>query len=224
VTTTESVPGNAHPSGATGYTLVLPPPWRQIPVRSGTPKAVRQISDEAFRHLPRHISRDKVTPYRIELERRLTSAADQARRHGGTDLYLPVDLAHGTLLAASFIASEGWLGTAGELRASDIVPRLAAGAAEGASSARVTVDDAAGVRTEHISPADSPAEPGRGSRRVDYVLPVPGAAGRWLVVAFSALGAGDPADKFADLLVELFDAIMSTFRWTRASTGQQISQ
>jgi hypothetical protein len=221
VDTAVSVPGNAHPSGATGYTLVLPPPWRQIPVRYGTPKAIRQISGEAFRHLPRHISRDKVTPYRIELERRLTSAADQARRHGGTDLYLPVDLARGTLLAASFVASEGWLGAAGELRASDIVSRLAA---EDAGSARVTVDGAAGVRTEHISPADPPAEPGRGSRRVDYVLPVPGAGGRWLVFAFSALGAGDPGDKFADLLVELFDAIMSTFRWTRASTGQQIPQ
>lgn len=215
--TAVSVPGNAHLGGATGYTLVLPPPWRQIPVRSGTRKAVRQISDEAFRRLPRHISRDKVMSYRIELERRLTSAADQARRHGGTDLYLPVDLAHGTLLAASFVASEGWLGDAAGLRAGDIVSRLAA---EDASSTRVTVDGVAAVRTEHISSPDPSAEPGRGSRHVDYVLPVPGAAGRWLVFAFSALGAGDPGDTFADLLVELFDAIMSTFRWTRASTGQ----
>lgn len=36
----------------------------------------------------------------------------------------------------------------------------------------------------------------------------------WLVFAFSALGAGDPGDEFAHLLVGLFDAIMSTFTWT----------
>jgi hypothetical protein len=43
---------------------------------------------------------------------------------------------------------------------------------------------------------------------------VPGADDRWLVFAFSALGVGDPGDALAGLLVTLFDAIMSTFRWT----------
>ena len=53
------------------------------------------------------------------------------------------------------------------------------------------------------------------SRRVDYVLPVPTDLDRWVVVSFSTLGAGDPTDEFAQLLVELFDAIMTTFRWRR---------
>jgi hypothetical protein len=31
---------------------------------------------------------------------------------------------------------------------------------------------------------------------------------------FSTLGDGDPAGEYASLLADLFDAIMSTFRWT----------
>jgi hypothetical protein len=44
-------------------------------------------------------------------------------------------------------------------------------------------------------------------------VPVPGEAGRWLLFAFSTLGAGDPGDEVARVLVQLFDAMMSTFRW-----------
>jgi hypothetical protein len=55
-----------------------------------------------------------------------------------------------------------------------------------------------------------------GSRRVDYIVPVPGEVDRWLVIAFSTIGGGDPDDNVARLLVELFDAMMATFRWARA--------
>ncbi|MGH3816471.1 MAG: hypothetical protein ACRDRE_01680, partial [Pseudonocardiaceae bacterium] len=62
------------------------------------------------------------------------------------------------------------------------------------------------------------AEPGveHASRRVDYLLPVPADPDRWVIVSFSTLGAGDPTDDFAQLLVELFDAIMTTFRWRQS--------
>ena len=49
----------------------------------------------------------------------------------------------------------------------------------------------------------------------NYVLPVPGTAGDWLMIAFSVLDADGPAGQFAGLLIEVFDAMMSTFRWTR---------
>jgi hypothetical protein len=35
-----------------------------------------------------------------------------------------------------------------------------------------------------------------------------------MVITFSTLGDGDPSGQYAGLLAELFDAIMSTFRWT----------
>ncbi|MDJ0342751.1 hypothetical protein QMK19_23445 [Streptomyces sp. H10-C2] len=51
------------------------------------------------------------------------------------------------------------------------------------------------------------------SRRVDYVLPVPDAPGRCLAAAFSTPTA--TADhQLADVMVELFDAVMGTFRWS----------
>jgi hypothetical protein len=49
---------------------------------------------------------------------------------------------------------------------------------------------------------------------VDYVVAVPGDPDRYLAVAFSTFGGGDPDDAFARQLVELFDAMMSTWRWT----------
>ena len=47
------------------------------------------------------------------------------------------------------------------------------------------------------------------------MLKVPGDPERWLVIAFSTLGGGDPDDDIARLLAGLFDAMMSTFRWQR---------
>lgn len=48
------------------------------------------------------------------------------------------------------------------------------------------------------------------------MIPVPADPGRWITVVFSTLGAGDPQGALADLFVELFDAMMTTFRWSRA--------
>lgn len=54
------------------------------------------------------------------------------------------------------------------------------------------------------------------ARRVDYVLPLPDAPGRCLAVAFSTpVSVAEPP--LAELLVELFDAVMGTFRWDEAA-------
>ena len=79
----------------------------------------------------------------------------------------------------------------------------------------VSIDGAAGVRLER------PAGPGLafpvacGSLLVTYMLPVPGVPGDWLIVAFSVLDADGTAGRFARLLAEMFDAVMTTFRWAR---------
>ena len=49
------------------------------------------------------------------------------------------------------------------------------------------------------------------------MLAVPEDDTRWVTVGFSTLADGDPKGAFADVLVELFDAVMTTFRWTRSS-------
>lgn len=206
-------------SGAVGYRVVLPPGWHQIPLREGTSEAIKTIVARTFAQPPEGVSRDQLTPYRIELERRLSAAAGQARRNGGVHLYLPVTLRHGAAIAASFVVSEGSLGSLDDISPDMIVSALAAEeAAAGSDGDRtVTVDGVRGLRREHTAPPDPGQEEiGSGSRRVDYVIPVPGQQDRWLLIAFSTLGGGDPDDQFARILVELFDAIMATFRWTGA--------
>ena len=93
------------------------------------------------------------------------------------------------------------------------VPELAAPAPE--SAAAVPDPD-----PEHAAQAlrDLAAQP-PASRRVEYTVAVPGTGERWLIVVFSTLGDGDPAGGFADLLVELFDAMMTTFRWVHDTDG-----
>lgn len=209
-------PDDAQPSG---YTVVLPPGWHQIPVREGTGDAIKKIVDSAFAQPPEGVPRDKLTPYRIELERRLSSAAAQARRNGGVHLYLPVTVRYGTPIAASFVVSEGSLGSLEDISPEMVVSYLASGEGPVEDGSRTaTVDGAVGLRREHTAPASPEKGIDYGSRRVDYVLPVPGQRDRWLVIAFSTLGGGDPDDDYSAILVELFDAIISTFRWTR---GQQ---
>jgi hypothetical protein len=50
------------------------------------------------------------------------------------------------------------------------------------------------------------------SRQVDYLLPIPELQSDWLVIAFSVLDNETMGEKFSQLQVELFDAMMSTFR------------
>lgn len=197
---------------AAGYTVVLPPGWQQIPLRDGTGEAIRKIVGETLQQLPQGVSRDDLAPYRIELERRLESVASEARRRGGVQMYLPVAMRHGAPIAASFVVSEGSFGAP-----EGVEPEMAVSvaAAEGDGFTKVTVDGAPSLRLEQTAPADPARGVDYGSRRVDYVVPLPGQRDRWLIFAFSTLGGGDPDDQYARVLVELFDAIMSTLRWAQ---------
>jgi hypothetical protein len=193
---------------ACGYSIVIPPGWCRIPVRSGTDKAVRTAAREAASAWPGNAPPDRVGSHRVELERRLREAARDARRSGGIDLCLPVLPVDGTPLAASFVVSE-------------VLTRSSARAVMAQASddeARpVTISGTEGLRSERIHGPIPDRGIETGAHHVDYILPVPGYAGRWLVIAFSTLGAGDPEDNVAFLLTGLFDAMMTTFRWRWAS-------
>jgi len=197
-------------AGPAGYTLVLPPGWERIPARQGADDAIKAILDAKFKELPPDLPRDKLAPYRAEIEGKLRKAAAQARKNGAIDLYLPVQLRNGLPVPASFVVSEGAIPTAGVAEPDQIVGALVAESADGTP---VTVDGVTGARSERSSGPDPDQDIEYGSRRVDYMVPVPGEAGRWLLFAFSTLGAGDPGDEVARMLVQLFDAMMSTFRW-----------
>src|SRR3984885_1432230 len=193
----------------TGYAIMMPGGWRQVPVLHGTRKAITDVLDEVFARFPPGLARSTLMPCRLELERRMTEMARQARQNAAMDLYLPVEYIHGVAVPASIVVSRGTLGASGLLDVDEVIAQMTAGSPD---ASRVTVDGAAGVRLERT--ADPAREAQCGARQVDYVLPVPGKPGDWLISAFSSLEDRSPDGRFTQLLVELFDAIMSTFRWT----------
>jgi hypothetical protein len=80
----------------------------------------------------------------------------------------------------------------------------------------VEIAESTAVRRDSLVGAKGKQDAEAASRRVDYVIPVPQDASRWVVVSFSTVGAGDPEDEIAEATTELFDAIMTTFRWRAA--------
>ncbi|WP_282704216.1 hypothetical protein [Streptomyces sp. CC219B] len=190
----------------TSYSLVLPPGWRQIPLRHGTESALKRILDQAFENLPR----DEVFTYRRGLEGNLWQRVREARKADGLDLYLPVELMHGISVPASILVSETRMPSAEDVDPAELALFMAS---SGDGREVVDLDGAAAVRAERTEQAD----PDRGvqfpSRRVDYQVPVPGQPSRWLTVAFSTVGAEDVDGELSLLLVDLFDAVMTTFRW-----------
>ncbi|MGH3874368.1 MAG: hypothetical protein ACRDSR_23185 [Pseudonocardiaceae bacterium] len=197
---TEPAPPDHQASAPTGYTVVLPPGWSRIPLRRGTEQTITRILDRSFAGL----ARDRVATLRHELRGRLRELAERAREHGGLDLYVPTERMHGVTAAASFVVAEMSLDSAQQGDPARLAAQLLA---DDAHTTAVDVAATVATRAEYLVAAD--AERGDGSRRVDYVLAVPGDLGRWVVVSFSTLGSGD----LAQLLVELFDAVMTTFRW-----------
>jgi hypothetical protein len=213
---TQAEPGQARaaPRAAAGYAMVLPPGWRRIPVRQGTAEAIKEILDEVVGRVGSSGDREKLVRARVEIQGRLTTMAARARENGGVDLYLPVEYVHGIAVPASFLVSEGAPGGLSDGSRDEIVAALAAA---DDSATLVEVDGVTGVRTELVAPPDPANDVPLASRRVDYVLPLPGPGCRWLMVVFSTLGDSDPEGEFAGILVQLFDAIMSTFQWTPAT-------
>ena len=213
--------GAATETPVTGYSLVLPTAWRRIPIQHGTRAAIRGIVDEVMRRYPKDLPRDKMTPYRIELERRLSDLARRARSTGGVDLYLPIEYVHGVTITASFVVSRVTLPVpeleSAEQVAVDSAQLVAYLTSEEGNASPVSVAGVNAARTESVAPPDPAEQVPFGSRRVDYVIPLPGHPTWWMLAAFSTIGDGDPAGQFAKLLVELFDAIMLTFRWARGT-------
>lgn len=217
--------GEADVAGPTvnGYRLILPPGWQRIPLRGGTKQTVDGILDRSFEGLPR----DRYGPIRHELEARLWRQIRAAQQNNGLDLYLPVELVHGRALAASIVVAEVRFDTGEEVPAAEVVAALVAASA---GTVMIELDGSPAVRTERVvrmSEQDAEVAKAEGgdeaemaeqaevqaSRRVDLTIPAPGETRRWLAVSFSTLGDGNPSGAVADLLVELFDAMMTTFRW-----------
>jgi hypothetical protein len=190
-----------------GYRIVLPPGWAQIPLRSGTEEVIQAVLDAVTAGLPGAVD---VAEARNWITAGLREAAAAARANNGIHLYLPLAQVHGVTIGASFVVADIGFGSVDPLDPALLVARLAAAP----SGAQVSIDGYRVSRTETVCAAD----PARGTpvpaRRVDYLMPFPDDPDRWLAVTCSALQLPAGDQDLSGTWIELFDAIMSTFRWT----------
>ncbi|MEV5979839.1 hypothetical protein [Streptomyces sp. NPDC052114] len=197
-----------------GFNLVPPPGWDTIPLQSGTREAIQRIVRKSVAQLPVGFPKDDIPKARLKLTKELKETVRQARKSDGLSLYLPVEPMHGMIIPASFVASEPLTAPRTGIGPEAVLRDLARDA-ENASVREL--DGTAAVRTLQKLPAD----PAKGvevpSWQVQYTVPIPDSApAQWLTFSFSTLVAPDMDTEFTETLVELFDAVMTTFRWSYA--------
>ena len=200
------------PHAPTGFNLVPPPGWDTIPLKQGTMEAVERIVRKSVSQLPIGFPKDDVPKARQRLTKELKKAARQARNSNGLTLYLPVERMHGLIIPASFIASEPLSAPTAGIEPEAVLVDLARDVED--PSVR-ELDGTASVRTLRKLPAAPDKGVEAPSWRVQYTVPIPNSSpAQWLTFSFSTLIASDIGPEFTETLVELFDAVMTTFRWS----------
>ncbi|MFE0256066.1 hypothetical protein [Streptomyces sp. NPDC059010] len=211
-----------------GYELVLPPGWVRIPLRDGTKEALESVLFSHMGQVPEGIPRDEAMRFRLDVRRQIEKQARAARRNGGLDLYLPVLPRGGIFLMASFIVAEMPLGQDRAAPPEAVLAQLAGEDGTDGSAARVEVAGAPALRRSYQSvpgteePRSAPEAVPQAAvqqaavpaRRIEYVIPVADDPGRWISINFSTPGDGDLDSEFTGVLVELFDAVVGTFKWS----------
>ncbi|MEU7717360.1 hypothetical protein [Streptomyces tibetensis] len=197
-----------------GFNLVPPPGWDVIPLHAGTQEAMDRIVHKAVRQLPPGFPKDDIPKARLKLTQEMKKVVRRAKSKGGMTLYLPTERLHGVALPVSIVASEP-IEIPRVRPASGPEAVLAALASETPGAEVRQLDDTAALRSERDVAADAAQGVEVAHRRVEYLVPVPDSTpDRYLTFSFSALIAPGSEPAFYDTLVELFDAVMSTFRWS----------
>lgn len=200
-----------------GYRLVLPAPWVRVPLDGDLERTVARLMDGAMKDVPKELPPDQVMPVRRRAEADLLRNLQEARDSSGVDAYLPVGLMHGNRLNATFIVSSA---VPDAMADEELTAHVVASLLTHSDSRPVTIDDTVWVRRERtVAASDRPGDRPEpiasfDTRRVEYRAPVPGDVRRWITVAFTTGGDGDLGSRTTALVVDLFDAIMGTWRWS----------
>ncbi|CAM5386590.1 MULTISPECIES: hypothetical protein [Streptomyces] len=196
-----------------GFNLVPPPGWDVIPLRVGTREAMDRIVRKAVAQLPPGFPKDDIPKARLKLTREMKKVVRRAGAKGGMTLYLPTEPLHGIVLPASIVASE-------PIEIPRVRPNsgpeavLAALASVTPGVETRELDGVAALRSERDIPGNGDEGVDVAHRQVEYFVPIPDSIpDRYLTFSFSALIAPGSDPPFYDTLVELFDAVMGTFRW-----------
>ena len=217
MTGTEAPPaGGSEPQAS--FVIALPPGWLRLPAREAESDVLDALIDGIVADaLPDALPRDSAEPWRGELRKRLTTSVIEAREAGATAVYLPVRPVNGVTVPASIIESEiddeGHPDSVGVLAAILNDPTLSD---QGADASLRSVDGAPAARTDRtIRRVQRDADwPEVTTRQVVYTIEVPHREGRWIVLSFSAVSHNDSGSALSDALATLFDALVSTFRFT----------
>ncbi|MET9682045.1 hypothetical protein [Streptomyces coeruleorubidus] len=203
-----------HRRAPNGFNLVPPPGWDVIPLHTGTQEAMDRIVHKAVRQLPVGFPKDDIPKARLKLTQEMKKVVRRASAKGGMTLYLPTERLHGVALPVSIVASE-------PIEIPRVRPTsgpeavLVALASEIPGAEMRELDDTAALRSERDVPADAAQGVDVAHRRVEYFVPIPDSMpDQYLTFSFSALIAPGSDPAFYDTLVELFDAVMGTFRWS----------
>lgn len=201
-----------------GYSIVLPAPWQRITLRSNVTEQVKKVVARAAANAPREIPPDQLAPFLRRLEAHLNLQLDAARDGGAIDYYFPAKDMHGVHLNASFVVSSVIPDAlTDESMVGPILADLIRGGADG-----VEVGGTMWARTEKVehSEPDSLVGQSVAGRQVEYTTAAPGDPRRWVLVSFSSIADGEPGSDLSHLVVELFDAMMTTWRWAKGDTDE----
>lgn len=196
--------------------FLLPGRWSFIPLAhpEATKRVIAQLAEDTIGRSDEHAR------LRAELRARFTIITDKARGGGGQQLWLGEELAPGVPFPASITAF--WPALA--IRRQDdpedaeavaaAIRELLGPAQEGAEEAALTVGGRAALRRAIVTRGPVTADPDAQeveTVEVDYWIVRPD--GRRMLVLSCTCGM----PLLRDRLVELFDVIVSTLRWSDAS-------
>lgn len=194
------------------FLIALPPGWARLPAKVGDRPLLRLAIDEIIAEaLPSSLPRERAEPWRGEMRKRLTGVVLEADEAGATAIYLPVRNVDGVSIPASIIESE--LDDDEQEDPETVITDTVRGFPGGS---RHTVDGARAARTDRtLTQVQPPGDwPEVTNRQIVYTIEVPHRPGRWIVMSFSAVSGDGQTGAFAEALVYLFDALMTTFRWS----------
>ncbi|ROT33425.1 hypothetical protein [Micromonospora sp. HM5-17] len=193
------------------FGLIIPDGWVHIPTTPEFRRVRERTIDAIVRHaLPDTLPRDKAGPWRRMLRRELTEATDEAEQQGARAVVLPVREMHGMRLPGTLLLSVI------EDVDSPQDPKLVLDALladAGPDGMALEIGGCPAVRIRQV--VDSrPIKRTAPAVRVNYYVAAPDAPGVWGVLTFTVLSDGDVDAEPVQAIVLLFDAVVSTLRWT----------
>ena len=197
-----------------GYSIVDIPGWENLSLNAADRADLeRRIDELAHGAVPEEVPRDTATPFRQEVRKHLVRVVEQAREAGAGLICIPTRRMGEVAVPASYTVSEWRDSDRDEVAPLALLQSLAADS-DGAAQI-VDVDGQQALREEAVAAANPDAEPlaNHAGRRVTYTVSSPDDPRAWVIFNFVTIGDGDPEGTFADLLVELFDAQLTTLRW-----------